>query len=253
MLPHLKKKTYRLGRTFLTGLAAILPLAATFALLVWAWQLLSAWLGPSSMFGSVLVAIGVSVSRSESIGYVLGLILLCVAIWLLGVLVEAGLQVGVKRLIDRLMQRIPFVRNVYDVITRMVELFSRKNTEGGLGSMSPVWLHFGGRPTADAQGSDGQKVAVLALLCTPEPVVMDGGRRYLGVLVPTAPVPVGGGLLYVPEDWVSPADIGVEALTSIYVSMGLTTNQYMNNRTPAAADEKPPAISAEDGHKSSAT
>jgi uncharacterized membrane protein len=32
----------------------------------------------------------------------------------------------------------------------------------------------------------------------------------------------------VPEDWVSRADIGVEALTSIYVSMGLTTSQYMN-------------------------
>ncbi len=233
MLPRLKDKTAHIGRTFLTGLAAILPLAATFALLAWTWQFLAAWLGPSSVFGSVLVAIGFSVSRSESIGYLLGLMLLCVAIWGLGVLVEAGLQVGIKRLIDRLMQRIPLVRNVYDVITRMVELFSRKNTEGGLSSMSPVWLHFGGRPAEGAEGTDGQKVAVLALLCTPEPVVMDGGRRYLGVLVPTAPVPVGGGLLYVPEEWVSRADIGVEALTSIYVSMGLTTNQYMNGRPPA--------------------
>lgn len=233
MLPRLKDKTYRLGRTFLTGLAAILPLAATFALLAWAWQLLSAWLGPSSVFGSVLVAIGVSVSSSESIGYVLGLVLLVAAIWLLGVLVEAGLQVGVQRLIDRLMQRIPLVRNVYDVVTRLVELFARKDTQGGLGSMSPVWLHFGGRPADDAQGDEGRKVAVLALLCTPEPVVMDGGRRYLGVLVPTAPVPVGGGLLYVPEEWVSRADIGVEGLTSIYVSMGLTTNQYMKPGAPA--------------------
>lgn len=251
MLPRLQVKAYRLGRTFLTGLAAILPLAATFALLAWAWQLLSAWLGPSSMFGSVLVAIGFSVSRSESIGYALGLLVLCVAIWLLGVLVEAGLQVGIQRLIDRLMQRIPLVRNVYDVITRMVELFSRKNTEG-LGSMSPVWLHFGGRPAEGAQGSDGQKVAVLALLCTPEPVVMDGGRRYLGVLVPTAPVPVGGGLLYVPEDWVSRADIGMEALTSIYVSMGLTTNQYMSSGAPAAGNGKLPQ-GARDGGGSSGT
>jgi uncharacterized membrane protein len=232
MLPsHLKARAYRLGRPFLTGLAAILPLAATLALLAWAWQLLAGFLGPSSVFGSVLVAIGVSVSSSESIGYLLGLLLLCVAIWVLGVLVEAGLQVGLKRLIDGLMQRIPLVRNVYDVATRMVELFSRKPSEG-LGSMSPVWLHFGGRPAEGAQGSEGQKVAMLALLCTPEPVVMDGGRRYLGVLVPTAPVPVGGGLLYVPEEWVSPADIGVEALTSIYVSMGLTTNQYMGGGTP---------------------
>ena len=232
---RLKVQSYRVGRTFLTGLAAILPLAATLALLAWAWQLLATLLGPSSVFGSVLVAIGFSVSRSESIGYVLGLLLLCVAIWVLGLLVEAGLQVGIQRLIDRLVQRIPLVRNVYDVVTRMVELFSRKNDGGGLNSMSPVWLHFGGRPAEGAQGSEGQKVAMLALLCTPEPVVMDGGRRYLGVLVPTAPVPVGGGLFYVPEEWVSPAEIGVEALTSIYVSMGLTTSQYMGARAPAAS------------------
>lgn len=239
MFPFLQDKYKRLLRTFLTGLLAILPLAATLALLAWLWQLLSAWFGPSSLFGSVLAAVGVSVSRSESVGYALGLLLMCAAIYLLGLLVEAGLQRGLQRVVDGLVKRIPLVRNVYDLVKRMVELFSRKS-DAGLGSMSPVWLHFGGRPAADAPASDGQKVAVLALLCTPEPVVMDGGRRYLGVLVPTAPVPVGGGLLYVPEEWVSRADIGIEGLTSIYVSMGLTTNQYMRGNT-AAAPAVPPA------------
>ncbi|KQP37034.1 DUF502 domain-containing protein [Pseudorhodoferax sp. Leaf274] len=232
MLARLQAQSKHLARPFLTGLLAILPLAATLTLLGWFWQLLAAWFGPSSLFGSVLVAIGFSVTRSESIGYVLGLLLLCVAIYALGLLVQAGLQRGLQRIVDRLVTRIPLVRNIYDLVKRMVDLFSRRGGEG-LGSMSPVWLHFGGRPAEGAAGSDAQKVAVLALLCTPEPVVMDGGRRYLGVLVPTAPVPVGGGLLYVPEDWVSRADIGIEGLTSIYVSMGLTTNQYMGAR-PAA-------------------
>jgi uncharacterized membrane protein len=40
-------------------------------------------------------------------------------------------------------------------------------------------------------------------------------------------VPVGGVLLYVPEHWITPAEIGVEAVTSIYVSMGLTSPQYL--------------------------
>lgn len=229
MPSRLHDRYRRLARPFLTGLLAILPLAATLALLTWFWQLLSAWFGPSSGLGTVLAAVGVSVSRSESVGYGLGLVLLCLAIYLLGLLVEAGLQRGLQRIVDGLVQRIPLVRNIYDVVTRMVELFSRKSGDG-LGSMSPVWLHFGGRPAEGAAGSDAQKVAVLALLCTPEPVVMDGGCRYLGVLIPTAPVPVGGGLLYVPEQWVSPADIGIEGLTSIYVSMGLTTNQYVGAR-----------------------
>jgi uncharacterized membrane protein len=68
--------------------------------------------------------------------------------------------------------------------------------------------------------------AVLALLSTPKPVLIEG-RNYLAVLVPTAPVPVGGGLLYVPEDWITAADVGVEALTSIYVSMGVTSPQHL--------------------------
>lgn len=239
MFPFLQDRYKRLIRTFLTGLAAILPLAATVALLAWFWQLLAAWFGPSSLFGAVLAAVGLSVSRSESVGYAIGLLLVCALVYGLGLLVEAGLQRGLQRVVDGLMKRIPLVRNIYDLVKRMVDLFSRKN-DGGLGSMSPVWLHFGGRPAADAPAGDAQKVAVLALLCTPEPVVMDGGRRYLGVLVPTAPVPVGGGLLYVPEEWVSRADIGIEGLTSIYVSMGLTTNQYMQGR-PAATPPMPPA------------
>jgi uncharacterized membrane protein len=43
------------------------------------------------------------------------------------------------------------------------------------------------------------------------------------VLIPTAPVPFGGALLYVPMSWVRPANIGVETLTAIYVSMGITS------------------------------
>ena len=60
------------------------------------------------------------------------------------------------------------------------------------------------------------------------------GRPCLAVLVPTAPVPIGGGLLFVPQEWVSPADVGAEALTSIYVSMGVTSAQHLP-RPPAAA------------------
>jgi uncharacterized membrane protein len=36
---------------------------------------------------------------------------------------------------------------------------------------------------------------------------MVAGQPYFAVIVPTAPVPVGGGLIYVPQDWVTPADV----------------------------------------------
>ena len=78
---------------------------------------------------------------------------------------------------------------------------------------------------------------MLALQTAAEVLLVDG-RRCLAVLVPTAPVPVGGGLLYVPEDWVSPARISIEALTSLYVSMGVTSAQHLP--APAAGVDQPP-------------
>ncbi len=206
-------------RTLLTGLLAMLPLAATLILMGWALSLLSTWLGPQSAFGQLLVRLGLGGAGSEMLGYLLGLLLLLACIYLLGLLTEAGLERGLARAVNSLVQRIPVVRTVYDVIQKLVALFSQ-SPEAGLKSMSPVWLYFGGR-------QDGQPgTAVLGLLSTPEPVLL-GGQPYFGVLVPTAPVPVGGGLLFVPAAWVESAEIGVEGVTSIYVSMGVTAGQYL--------------------------
>lgn len=209
-------------RTLLTGLLAMLPLAATLILIGWALSLLSTWLGPQSVFGQLLVRLGLGGTGSELLGYALGLLLLLACIYLLGLLTEAGLERGLSRGVDSLVQRIPVVRTVYDVIQKLVALFSQSQAPG-LKSMSPVWLHFGGR----TEGQPG--TAVLGLLSTPEPVLL-GGQPYLGVLVPTAPVPVGGGLLFVPAAWVETAELGVEAVTSIYVSMGVTAGQYLPTR-----------------------
>lgn len=216
--------TRTLLRLFVTGLLAALPLAATAAIFAWLISLLLNWLGPGSAFGQVLKAIGIGVAGSEVIGYLVGVGVLIGAVFGLGLLVETGLQRGVARLIDALVTRIPVVNTVYGVIRRMVDLLAQrdKNGEGGLKSMRPVWCHFGGPGGAIALG----------LLSSAEPVMIDG-RRCLAVLVPTAPVPVGGGLLWVPEHWVTPAEVGIEALTSIYVSMGVTSAQYLP-RAPVA-------------------
>ena len=123
---------------------------------------------------------------------------------------------GSKAAIDSLMQRIPFVGNLYDVTKRFVAIMDRKDQDG-LKSMSPVWCFFGGEGGA----------AVLGLLPMPKPIMIDD-RQYHVVLVPSAPVPVGGCLVYVPVEWVRPADFGVEALMSIYVSMGVTTPQTVD-------------------------
>jgi uncharacterized membrane protein len=220
-------------RIFVTGLLAALPLAATVAVFWWAASLLIRWLGPDSAVGGALGAIGLSVTESEIAGYLLGIALVALAIFVLGLLVETGVQRGLHRLVEGVVARIPLVRTVYDLSRRMVSLMSQREGSG-LQSMSAVWCHFGGPP---AEGETGG-VVVLGLLSTPDPVMIEG-RPYMGVIVPTAPVPVGGGLLYLPQAWVRPAAVGFEAVTSIYVSMGLSSAQHLPAQPSVSPVGKP--------------
>jgi uncharacterized membrane protein len=219
-------------RIFLTGLLAALPLMATLAIFGGVVGLLISWIGPESLVGSVLVAIGFGLSGSLVVSYLFGIVVVLAAIFGLGLVIESRWQHDKAVLVDTLFQRIPLVGKVYDLVRKMVDLFSQKERDGPK-SMSAVWCHFGGVGGA----------AALALLGSPEPVVI-GEQRYLAVLIPTAPVPVGGGLLYVPEAWVTPADVGIEAVTSIYVSMGLTSSQHLSRPAGVAEATATPATAA---------
>jgi uncharacterized membrane protein len=96
-----------------------------------------------------------------------------------------------------------------------------------LKTMSPVRCFFGG------EGGP----AVIALLATPETILLSGRKCHV-VLLPTAPVPFEGGLFFVAAEWIRPASFGGEGLTSIYVSMGISAPQYF----PAASQ-----VSSTDG------
>lgn len=214
--PNAMRSTIRqLSKLFVTGALAALPLAATVLVIVWGARLIVSWLGPDSLVGAVLVSIGLGVGGSEVVAYLIGVAIVMLAILLLGVLVRTRMRTVLAWVTESVVQRIPVVRNVYDTARRFVDIVSQRDASG-MQSMRPVWLHFGGVGGA----------AVLGLQSTPEPIRIEG-RDYLAVVVPTAPIPVGGGLLYVPSEWVRPAAVGVEGLTSIYVSMGLTSRQHI--------------------------
>ena len=205
----IKRSAQSVVATWLAGLLVLLPLALTVAVLAWAFSIVYQFVGPGSFAGRFFAALGYPFSSHPGLAYLFGTLVLLAAIYLLGLVVQSGLTRPLRRLIDRTLRRIPLIGRVYGLADRFVGLLDQKQ-EADVGAMSPVWCFFGG---------DG--VAVLALAPSAQPIDIDG-RRYLAVLVPTAPVPFGGALLYVPVEWVRPANIGVDALTGIYVSMGMT-------------------------------
>src|SRR5258708_2961846 len=130
-------------RTFLAGFLVLLPLAVTIAVIVWVGTFIYAYLGRDSAMGRIVISIGFGFSNSPVIAYALGAVVVVGLIFLLGLLVESRLESRVRHLIDSLMQRIPFVGNLYDVSKRFVAIMDRKDQDG-LKSMSPVWCFFGG-------------------------------------------------------------------------------------------------------------
>jgi uncharacterized membrane protein len=205
----IKRSVRSIVATWLAGLLMLLPLALTAAVLAWAFSLVYQLIGPGSFAGRFFAALGYPFSSHPGLAYLFGTLVLIAAIYLLGLIVQSGLTRPLRGLFDRMLRRIPLIGRVYSLADRFVGLLDQKQ-EADVGAMSPVWCFFG-----------GEGVAVLALAPSAQPIDIDG-RSYLAVLVPTAPVPFGGALLYVPADWVRPANIGVDALTGIYVSMGMT-------------------------------
>jgi len=200
----------RITRVFLAGLLALLPLILTVVVTGWVVSILNDYVGPTSSFGRVLVSLGIGVGAQSFAPYIIGLLALLVAIYILGLLFESRIGDVLSDIMDRAVTRIPFIGTVYDMSKRFTSIVDTKNG-GDLKSMTPVWCFFGGEPGA----------AVLALLPSPKPVVL-GAHEYVGILIPSAPVPVGGALIYVPQSWLRPAEGGVDELMSVYVSMGVT-------------------------------
>ena len=201
-------------RTFLAGVLALLPIAVTVFVTAWVAALIAGYAGPGSFVGRLITTLGTSlglnIEPSSTAAYLLGLAIILGAIFVLGLLVELGLRSFIANSLDWLMMHIPIISNIYDLSKRFVAIVDRGD-KGDIKSMSPVWCFFGGEGGA----------AVLGLMPSPQPVII-GEHSYLGLLVPSAPVPFGGALIYVPTEWVKPAEGGVERLMNVYVSMGVT-------------------------------
>ena len=201
----------RIFAIFVTGLLVVLPFLLTIALLVWIGGFINQFLGPGSLVGQILISIGLGITASSPVAYLFGVLVVVGFILAIGAAVELQIRFRLAGFIDNLMARIPLVGTVYDTTKRFVAIMDKKSGDD-IKSMSPVWCFFGGEGGA----------AVLGLLPTPNPIMI-GGEPYHVVLAPSAPIPVGGCLIYVPAAWVKPADVGVEGLMSIYVTMGVSS------------------------------
>ncbi len=208
-------KPFSIVATFLTGVVAVLPLVVTAAVVMWIAGILKEYLGPQAVVGRLLQALGLQIGRNEGLAYVIGWLAVLGVIFCVGLLVELGARRFMEDKIDALAKRIPLLGSVYGTVRQFAGMSPR--TSGDLTGMSVVFCIFG----------KDNGAAFLALMPTAEKFRIEE-VEYQALIIPTAPVPFGGSLIFVPASSVKPANITVDALMSIYVSMGVSGPQFLD-------------------------
>lgn len=215
MLQLISRVSKKIAGYFLAGLLAILPFALTAAIVAWVAGFLTSIMGPGTFPGRILAGIGVRLGSDGVASYILGLLLVVVAIFVLGVLVEWGAKQFFHNTLDWLFSRLPLVGSLYGSLKQLVAMFDQPK-EAKLKAMSVVFCYFG------VPGGAG----VLALMPSPETIAIEGVDFHV-VMIPTAPIPFGGALIFVPAALVKPIPMSVDHFVSVYVSMGVTTPEFM--------------------------
>ncbi|MDB4749547.1 DUF502 domain-containing protein [Rubripirellula sp.] len=200
----------RVVRYFVAGLFAILPLLITVIAITWTLGFLGQLVGPDTFLGNQLSKIGLNFVTNPIVAYAIGWIGICIGTLVLGFLVESGMRGLFSKVTAAIARRLPLVGKVYDTSKQLVDMID-SGGDDKLKGMGVVYCTF---------GEEGG-VGVLALLPTPEAITINQKQFYV-VLVPQSPVPIGGGLLFMPVDAVERVNMSVESLMSIYVSMGVT-------------------------------
>jgi len=215
--------------TFLAGLFTVLPLVITVAIVAWVADFVHGIVGPETWVGKALGNVGGRFLSEDNqlLAQVIGWAVVLGSIFLIGVFVRLKLRSAIISGVDNVFKRLPVIGSVYGTAAQFVGMLSKKD-ENELAGMTVVYCSFG------ASGGCG----ILALMPSPE-TYRFGDRDYQAVYIPTSPVPMTGGLIFVPVEDVTVLDMSVDKLMSIYLSMGVTAPAMMPGR--AAAGETPDA------------
>ena len=210
--------------TFLAGLFTVLPLVITVGIVAWVADLVQGVVGPRTWVGRGLSNLGGRFLSDDNqlLAQLIGWAVVLGTIFLIGVFVRLKLRSAIVSSVDAIFKRLPVIGSVYGTAAQFVGMLNKKD-DNDLKGMTVVYCSFG------ADGGCG----ILALMPSAE-TYRFGERDYQAVYIPTSPVPMTGGLVFVPAEAVTVLDMSVDKLMSIYLSMGVTAPSMMPDRAAVA-------------------
>ncbi|MCK6472392.1 MAG: DUF502 domain-containing protein [Planctomycetes bacterium] len=218
---------------FLAGLFVLLPVMITVGILAWAGEKTKWLLGRESAVGKFLQDVFGHIVDSDTLALAIGYAAILAAIWMIGVLFKSLAKQGLDDAFHGLVGRIPIVSTIYKPIAQVVNLLKGDGSKD-LSGLPVVFCSFGGAPQAGLAPG----IQFLGLLASPETYQLEGAACQL-VYVPTAPVPMSGGLLFVPKERIRfVPEMSVDDLMKVYLSLGVLTPQVMAARFKVPAEGK---------------
>jgi uncharacterized membrane protein len=202
-------------QAFLTGLFSLLPLVLTLALMSWAGKWLSDHIGAGSAAGKTLRGVGLKFVANEAFATVAGWAIVFVVIWSVGLVIRATARFRLQQAFDSVMNHIPIVRSFYGPLTQVVDLFKKRDPDE-MRNMSVVFCTFG-----DQQGG-----GFLALRASPKTFHFRDRDCFI-VYIPTSPVPMSGGIVFVPTEGVQEVEMEFDELMQIYLSLGVVSGSVV--------------------------
>lgn len=193
-----------------------MPLVLTAMIVIWLVGFLDGFVGPESLVGQGLSGIGMNSNlKNGYVAYIFGWVVVLAVVFGIGILVEMGLKSTLSTMVDVVISRVPLVGKLYNTARQLVSMLDKSDNED-LRGMQAVFVIFGKENGA----------GILALMPTSDRFDINGVEHH-GVYLPTSPIPMTGGIVFVPCEAVFPVDMSVDGLMSIYLSMGVTSPQFL--------------------------
>jgi uncharacterized membrane protein len=188
----------QLTATFLRGLGIVLPIALTIYLVVWAAQAAEALLKPLAL---LFMPDDAYIPGS-------GLVLAIVLVYLAGLLVQIFVIRWLLRLGQRILERTPLVKSIYNALNDFVSYVSRRPSEDASRVVS-VRLE--------------NDVSVIGFITDPNPtkLIAEGDPTdRVAVYLPMS-YQVGGYTLLLPRERLRPLNLGVEDAMRLVLTAGV--------------------------------
>jgi len=197
-----KRFLRRLRDTFISGLLAIIPVGATFYILWFIYHLIDGLVGRETPFGTMVkTALGRWIPG-------MGIYMTVILVLLVGFITRNFLGRTLQYYMDRAFSSVPGVRKMYSTLKKFTTALLDRDTSS---FQKVVMFEY-----------PKEGINVIGLVTNEELGMLQDatGEECLLVYVPTAPNPLSGMMLIIPEREVTYLDMPVEDALSMVISSG---------------------------------